>query len=88
MFYNYNKYGQIWELICNCIQATYWSLLFVLWSAFPKNAHKNFYQYFGKHYIFICLMLLIAGVEPNPGPTPSSSRDGPPAKKEVFYKIM
>jgi hypothetical protein len=72
------------------MQATYWSLLSVLWSAFPKNAHKNgFLPIFWKAvYIFICLMLLIAGVEPNPGPTPSSSRDGPPAKKEIFYKIM
>ena len=39
----------------------------------------TFFKYFGKLFIFICLMLIIAGVEPNPGPTPLM--DGPPAKQ-------
>ena len=76
MFYNYNKYGQIWELICNCIQATYWSLLFVLWSAFPKNAHKNgFLPIFWKALYIYMFDVTYCWCRT-------------PAKKEVFYKIM
>ena len=58
----------------------------MLESTIPRNADKyGFFKYFEKLFIFICLMLVIAGVEPNPGPT--SSKDSPPAKRRYHaYK--
>ena len=51
-----------------------------LFQGMPIN--MAFLKYFGKLFIFICLMLVIAGVEPNPGPT--SSKDSPPAKRRFM----